>query len=48
MVLNELFVPLIWAVIIAYVMWRPYQWLKSQLKDKATLSAALMTIIIAA
>jgi len=47
MVLNELLISLIWAVIIAYVMWPPYHWLRFQLKNKAALSAAIMTIIIA-
>ena len=47
MVISELLVPLIWAVIISYIMWRPYQWLRYQLNDHATLSSALMTIFIA-
>lgn len=48
MVLSDLLISLIWAIIIAYVMWPPYQWLKFQLKNKASLSAAIMTIVIAA
>src|SRR5450631_1933228 len=48
LVLREFLLALVWAVIIAYVMWPPYQWLKRQLKDQASLSAAVMTAIIAA
>ena len=48
MVLSGLLLSLIWAIIIAYVMWPPYEWLKIQLKNNASLSAALMTAIIAA
>ena len=47
MVISDLLISLIWAVIIAYIMWPPYQWLKFKLKNKANLSAALMSIIIA-
>ena len=35
LVLREFLLALVWAVIIAYVMWPPYQWLKRQLKDQA-------------
>jgi len=48
MVLREFLLALVWAIIIVYVMWPPYQWLKRQLKDRANLSAAVMTAIIAA
>ena len=48
MVLREYFLTLIWALIIAYVVWPVYLCLRQQLKGKATLSAALMTAIIAA
>jgi len=48
MVLREFLLTLVWAIIIAYVMWPPYRWLKHQLKDCASLSAAVMTAIIAA
>ncbi|MDD1630002.1 MAG: AI-2E family transporter, partial [Methylococcaceae bacterium] len=48
MVLHEFLLTLVWAIIIVYVMWPPYQLLRRQLKDKAGLSAALMTAIIAA
>jgi Ca2+-transporting ATPase len=48
MVLREFLLALIWAIIIVYVMWPPYQWLRRQLRDRASLSAAGMTVIIAA
>jgi Ca2+-transporting ATPase len=48
MVLREFLLTLVWAIIIVYVMWPPYQWLRRQLKDQASLSAAVMTAIIAA
>ena len=48
MVLREFLLALVWAIIIAYVMWPPYQWLRVRLKDQASLSAAVMTAIIAA
>jgi Ca2+-transporting ATPase len=48
MVLREFLLTLIWALIIAYVVWPPYRYLRQQLKGNATLSAALMTAIIAA
>jgi Ca2+-transporting ATPase len=47
-VLREFLLTLTWAIIIAYVMWPPYQWLRHQFKDQASLSAAVMTAIIAA
>jgi Ca2+-transporting ATPase len=47
MVLREFLLTLVWAIIIVYVMWPPYQWLRRQLKDRAGLSAAVMTAIIA-
>ncbi len=48
MVLQEFLLALVWAIIIVYVMWPPYQWLRCQLKNQAGLSAAVMTAIIAA
>ncbi|TAN70311.1 MAG: calcium-translocating P-type ATPase, PMCA-type [Methylobacter sp.] len=48
MVLHEFLLTLIWALIIAYVVWPPYRCLRHRLKGNATLSAALMTVIIAA
>ena len=48
MVLREFLLTLVWAIIIVYVMWPPYRWLRRQLKDQANLSAAVMTAIIAA
>ncbi len=48
MVLHEFLLTLTWALIIAYVAWPPYRCLRSRLKGNATISAALMTVIIAA
>ncbi len=48
MVLREFLLALVWAIIIVYVMWPPYHWLRRQLRDRASLSAAVMTVIIAA
>ncbi|MGZ8226670.1 MAG: AI-2E family transporter, partial [Methylococcaceae bacterium] len=48
MVMREFLLTLTWAFIIAYVMWPPYRLLKRRLNDKATLSASIMTAIIAA
>jgi Ca2+-transporting ATPase len=47
MVLREFLVTIAWALIIAYVMWPPYHWLKSRMKNQATASAAVMTSLIA-
>ncbi|MGZ8160652.1 MAG: calcium-translocating P-type ATPase, PMCA-type [Methylobacter sp.] len=47
MVLREFLLTLIWALIIAYVVWPPYRYLRKQLKGNASLSAAVMTAIIA-
>ena len=44
-VLREFLLTLVWAIIIVYVMWPPYQWLRRRLKDRASLSAAVMTAI---
>ncbi|WP_394753603.1 AI-2E family transporter [Crenothrix sp.] len=48
MVLRGFLVSLIWAFIISYVAWPLYIRLRHWLNDKPTLSAALMTAIIAA
>ncbi len=48
MVLREYFLALVWAIIIVYVMWPPYQWLRRRLKNRDNLSAAVMTAVIAA
>lgn len=48
MVLREFLLTLIWSFIIAYVTWPPYRWLKKRLHNNATISAAVMTSIIAA
>ena len=45
-VLNELLIPLTWAIIIAYVLWPAYQRLKHQLNNRDTLSASVMTGLI--
>ncbi len=47
-VLREFLLTLIWALIIAYVAWPLYRLLARQLKGNTTLSAALMTLLIAA
>jgi Ca2+-transporting ATPase len=47
MVLREFLLTLTWALIIAYVVWSPYCRLRRQLKGNASLSAALMTALIA-
>ncbi len=47
-VLREFLLSLVWAIIITYVTWPAYQWLRHQLKDQANLSAIVMTTIIAA
>jgi Ca2+-transporting ATPase len=48
MVLREFLLTLTWALIIAYVAWPPYRYLRKKLKGNTTLSAALMTAIISA
>ncbi|MDO9049178.1 MAG: AI-2E family transporter [Methylobacter sp.] len=48
MVLREFLLTLTWALIIAYVVWPPYRCLRQRFKGNATLSAAVMTAIIAA
>jgi predicted PurR-regulated permease PerM len=47
LVLREYLLSLIWAFILAYVTWPIYQRLRTQLKQQATVSAALMTLLIA-
>ncbi|MGZ4994139.1 MAG: AI-2E family transporter [Methylobacter sp.] len=47
MVLREFLLTLTWALIIAYVVWPPYRYLRRLLKGNAMLSAILMTMIIA-
>ena len=46
-VLREFLRIITWALIIAYTMWPPYQWLKVKFKHNATLSASVMTGLIA-
>lgn len=47
-VLREFFLVITWAVIITYVMWPLFERLKKKLKNRATLSAAVMTAFILA
>jgi P-type Ca2+ transporter type 2C len=47
-VLREFFLVITWAVIITYVMWPLFKRLKKKLKNRATLSAAVMTAFISA
>lgn len=47
MVLREFLLTLTWALIIAYVAWPPYRYLRRRLKGNAALSASVMTAIIA-
>ncbi|TRW97030.1 AI-2E family transporter [Candidatus Methylobacter oryzae] len=47
MVLREFLLTLTWALIIAYVAWPPYRYLRRRLKGNAALSAAVMTAAIA-
>lgn len=46
-VLHEFLLSLIWAFILAYVTWPAYHQLRFRLKNRNTLSAALMTFFIA-
>ncbi|MEQ1635301.1 MAG: HAD-IC family P-type ATPase [Methylococcales bacterium] len=48
LVLREFLLTLIWAFIIAYVMWPLYRKLRVRFNNKTSLSAGLMTAIIAA
>jgi P-type Ca2+ transporter type 2C len=47
-VLRDFLLIITWALIIAYMMWPSYQWLKAKLDNRATLSAAIMTGLISA
>ncbi|MEQ1530030.1 MAG: AI-2E family transporter [Methylococcales bacterium] len=47
MVLKAFIFTLVWAFIIAYVSWPPYQWLCKRCQANANLSAAIMTGLIA-
>lgn len=47
-VLQEFFIIVAWAVIIAYVMWPLYRRLRKTLKNRSNLSAAVMTGFISA
>lgn len=45
-VLKYFIVPVLWAAIIAYMTWPWYQWIYQKCGSRATLSAALMMILI--
>jgi len=47
LIMREFFLTITWAVIIAYLVWPAYSWLKTQLKGRETLSAGVMTAFIA-
>ena len=47
MVLKEYVLCMVWAVIIAYVLWPIYLRVKIQLDHRDTLSALVMTLVIA-
>jgi P-type Ca2+ transporter type 2C len=46
-VLQDFLTIMAWAFIVAYIMWPAYEWLNQKLQNRATLSAAVMTGIIA-
>lgn len=46
-ILHDSFSIIVWALIMAYIMWPTYEWLKVKLQHRATLSAAVMTAVIA-
>ena len=45
-IIKDYLIPIIWAIIIAYVLWPAYQILRQQLNNKDNLSAAMMTGLI--
>jgi predicted PurR-regulated permease PerM len=45
-VLQPFVVPMIWAVILAYVTWPAHEWLVARLRGRRTPSALLMTLLI--
>lgn len=47
LVLHEFLLTLIWAFILAYVTWPLYKWLDNRIGHRATLSAAIMTVLLA-
>ena len=46
LVLQEFLLALVWALIIAYVTWVPYLWLRRKFKISDTLASIIMTLII--
>jgi predicted PurR-regulated permease PerM len=47
-VLQPFIAPILWAAIIAYVTWPMYAWLRRRLVNRASLSAATMTLLVGA
>ena len=45
-IMRDFFITITWALIISYLMWPAYQWLKSRLNNRVNLSAGIMTAII--
>jgi len=48
LVLREFLQTIAWALIVTYVMWPPYRWLRRRLDHRSTLSAAVMSGVISA
>ena len=48
LVLRPFLAPLAWAVILAYITWPLYGWLKRLMRGRATLSALTMTLFLTA
>jgi len=46
LVLREFLQTIAWALIVTYVMWPPYRWLRCRLNHRHTLSAAIMAGVI--
>ena len=47
LVLHEFLLTLVWAFILAYVSWPLYQWLHRRIAGHASISAAIMTVMLA-
>jgi Ca2+-transporting ATPase len=45
-IMRDFFITITWALIISYLMWPAYLWLKSRLNNRANLSAGIMTAVI--
>lgn len=48
LVLQPFLVPVIWALILAYVTWPVYAYLRRKMRGQATLSALIMTLLLTA